>query len=469
MLTTTQFADDYVDALVAQGVALDDAAAFKTTFATQLTDWLGGGDAIPADLAYRLTIALGRMNAETVSRLDWLTGTATGGPNSDGYYEATEPDGTVVPYPCLAKIVEATAKGDPGGVSFTFSTTTTDSDPGAGTLRLNHATMASVDKVFFDNTAKSTASVTAWLDSFDDTPGAVRGLLHMQEAGSEKFLIFNVTGDVVDGTGYRKVPVSYVAGAGGFTNAARVAVIFVPRGNRGAGILSGSGTPSGGLGSDGDIYLDLATGDFFGPKASGSWGSPIVATGLNALVADAVAAAGDAATSETNAASGATAAAGSATTAAGSATTATTKAGEASTSAATASTKAGEASASATAAAASAATALGAPGTQATCADTLAFTKTSKTFTLAQTGKLFAKGLTLNFASAADPTKRMSGALTDFTSSTGAGTVLIDWIADGVTGSANDWIVAVTAPGGSGGSSSASSADAKKLAYFWGA
>lgn len=102
-LTTTQFANDYVNALVAQGVSLSNAAAFKATFAGQLTGWLGGGEAIPADLSYRLTDALNRVNAETASRLDWLTGTATGGPSSNGYYVATAPDGTTFLFPCLAK------------------------------------------------------------------------------------------------------------------------------------------------------------------------------------------------------------------------------------------------------------------------------------------------------------------------------------------------------------------------------
>ena len=43
----------------------------------------------------------------------------------------------------------------------------------------------------------------------------------------------------------------------------------------GNSILSGSGAPSPGLGEDGDFYVDTATSDFYGPKASGSWGSPI--------------------------------------------------------------------------------------------------------------------------------------------------------------------------------------------------
>lgn len=133
-LTTTQFANDYVNALVSQGVTLSNAAAFKATFAAQLTDWLGGGDAIPADLAYRLTEALNRVNAETASRLDWLTGTATGGPNNDGYYIATAPDGTPVPFPSLAKtlaILQAAAGVTNLSATRTATAVTVVSDTGA--------------------------------------------------------------------------------------------------------------------------------------------------------------------------------------------------------------------------------------------------------------------------------------------------------------------------------------------------
>lgn len=37
---------------------------------------------------------------------------------------------------------------------------------------------------------------------------------------------------------------------------------------------TGSGAPASGLGADGDMYLNTANGDVYGPKASGAWGSP---------------------------------------------------------------------------------------------------------------------------------------------------------------------------------------------------
>lgn len=441
-LTTTQFANDYVNALVAQGVTLSNATAFKATFAAQLTDWLGGGDAIPADLAYRLTSALSLVNAETASRLDWLTGTPTGGPNGDGYYTATAPDGTPFLLPCLAKTLQVTAKGDPAGVAFLFATATADADPGAGTLRLNNASAASATSIFVDNTDLNAVSVTAWLDHFDDVAGTYKGLLQIRAATSEAFALYQVNGAVVDGTGYRKVPVAWLAGAGGFTAGQRLAVNFIARGEKGSGILSGSGAPGAGLGVDGDLYLNLSTGDFYGPKASGAWGSPVLATGLNALVAAA-------ATSEANAAS-------SASSAATSATTATTKAGEAAASAtaaagsataaagsaSAASTSASNASSSASAASASASSALGAPGTNATSTTSLTIGTGSKSLTI-QTGKAYAVGQAVVIANTANPLNQMSGVITAHNSGTGALTVNVT--STNGSGTFAAWTVSLTA------------------------
>jgi hypothetical protein len=44
-----------------------------------------------------------------------------------------------------------------------------------------------------------------------------------------------------------------------------------PTGPAGANLITGSGAPAGGTGSNGDTYLDTATGRVYGPKAAGSW------------------------------------------------------------------------------------------------------------------------------------------------------------------------------------------------------
>lgn len=79
----------------------------------------------------------------------------------------------------------------------------------------------------------------------------------------------------------------------------------------GRSLLAGNGAPTNDLGQPGDIYLDLDTGDYYGPKSAGAWGSAILATGLQEKL-DAAIAARDAAAEDAGAAADSAAAAGSA-------------------------------------------------------------------------------------------------------------------------------------------------------------
>lgn len=126
------------------------------------------------------------------------------------------------------------AAGQTAGVPLTFSTTVTDSDPGTGTVRANNATFASITSLFVDNTDANANLITAWLDSLDDRSNAnARGYIRLQSPTNPSvFMEFAVTGPVVDGTGYRKVPVSPISGALPANGAALVAV-FAPSGQDG--------------------------------------------------------------------------------------------------------------------------------------------------------------------------------------------------------------------------------------------
>lgn len=127
----------------------------------------------------------------------------------------------------------------------------------------------------------------------------------------------------------------------------------------------------------------------------------------------------------------ATAASSSATTASTMATTATTQAGIATDMAATATTQA--------------TTAVNAPGTQATSTSTKTPAIGSWSLTLAQTGKTFTLGQWVSISSIAGPTSNwMVGAITAFTSSTGAMTVNVTQ-AQG-SSSLSSWAVLPTSP-----------------------
>lgn len=138
----------------------------------------------------------------------------------------------------------AGAAGATPAMRFAFSTTTTDADPGAGTVRFNNATLASVTSVFMDLLETGGADVTAWLAALDDsTTLNARGYLRFTSVGTQtKWVEFAITGANVDASGYRKIAVGYVAGPGGFTNGETVAVSFSRTGDAGpAGAVAGAG------------------------------------------------------------------------------------------------------------------------------------------------------------------------------------------------------------------------------------
>jgi hypothetical protein len=130
-------------------------------------------------------------------------------------------------------------QGDSGasaGVQFTYSSTTTDSDPGSGVFRFNNATIASVTAGYFDNLDVDGATASTWLDTFDDsTTTTSKGTLLARGIDSpDAWAIFTVTGSVTDGTGYRKLTLTYVASGGTFTGGEVFAFNFSRTGDKGA-------------------------------------------------------------------------------------------------------------------------------------------------------------------------------------------------------------------------------------------
>lgn len=143
--------------------------------------------------------------------------------------------------------MEALVAGYSGTVLYRFSTTTTDSDPGPGIIRFNNAAIGSVTTFYVDNVDEAGVTQTTWLDSFDNTnvgPNCgtilVRSLLD-----NTKFFLGFVNGAIVDGTGYRKVPVSFLSGGGIPADTTNVSVTFIsagPTGSTGTAATATAGT-----------------------------------------------------------------------------------------------------------------------------------------------------------------------------------------------------------------------------------
>lgn len=97
------------------------------------------------------------------------------------------------------------------GLEFTASSTTTDSDPGTGTLRWNNATQASATILYIDNAdGDSTSLATLWASLSAGT------LLTITDASdADVWQLWKVTATPTNGTGYYKFTVSLQAQEGG--------------------------------------------------------------------------------------------------------------------------------------------------------------------------------------------------------------------------------------------------------------
>jgi hypothetical protein len=129
----------------------------------------------------------------------------------------------------------STVQANGRGLFYTFDDTTTDSDPGSGKFRFNNATIASATAAYLDNLDADGATASAILDTWDDagdTGG--RGQLWARSiATPSTFAAFNLTGSVVDGTGYRKLTLTYIGGSGALAAGDDIMVSFIPVGASG--------------------------------------------------------------------------------------------------------------------------------------------------------------------------------------------------------------------------------------------
>ena len=247
-----QVAADKATTVSAKNTAVDAAS--------DAVDAKNAAEALYGDLS---AVSAAKMAAEAAAA------TATGAAGT-----ATTGAGTATTKAAEATAAAAASKSYTGGLGFTFSTTTTDSDPGNGNLRLNNASAASATFLYVDNQDADGLSASAWLDTFDDSASALKGTLYLRDGSTGAFAIFKVTGAVVDGTGYRKIPVSYVTGGGSFTNANRVGLAFAATGDVPTSSAVGYVAKTGAYtvaGTDWGKIIDCTSGTFtlsFGTAAS---------------------------------------------------------------------------------------------------------------------------------------------------------------------------------------------------------
>ncbi len=196
----------------------------------------------------------GHLRIFTVAdRTEYIEAEVSGITDNSTYYtvaiSVTAANGTPTADDIMAVMFERTgnvgATGDAGsngtdganpGLTYTFSTTTTDSDPGAGYLRANNADLSAATALYIDDADANANAVEAELLSWDDVTNATsKGKLVITTPVDGAAVVFDITGASTDATGYVKLAVTYSAGATSFANDAVISVQFAPAGNDGGG------------------------------------------------------------------------------------------------------------------------------------------------------------------------------------------------------------------------------------------
>jgi hypothetical protein len=154
-------------------------------------------------------------------------------------------------YATNASASATTAAGEASAANpkYTFSTTTSMADPGAGILRYNHGTVASVSAIALDELTADTGNpdIEAWLKTFDDSTSTIKGWLRLVEPGTPaNYAVFHVTA-LTDNSGWIQLAVTHVDSNGTFSDTDSIRLMFSRTGDKGDTGSTGSTGNVGGI------------------------------------------------------------------------------------------------------------------------------------------------------------------------------------------------------------------------------
>lgn len=144
-------------------------------------------------------------------------------------------NGIITQINTLASTLNSIAAGTAMAIPYTFSTTTSDSDPGAGYLRLDNATQNTATTIRADLVGSDGSTWTGVIDTFDDSTSAIKGqIMLVNAADATKWIIYNVT-SLASPSGYKNITVSNVSSsaASPFANGDSIILKFTRVGDKG--------------------------------------------------------------------------------------------------------------------------------------------------------------------------------------------------------------------------------------------
>lgn len=133
--------------------------------------------------------------------------------------------------------VETQLSGDTARVGMPYkyaASTTTNADPGAGYFRLNNIDPTLVNEIAISKTDNNGLGSGSWIATWDDSSTLLdRGKVTFRALDGDWEATYQIVDDLIDGTTYWRVPVSYIGKTGTLVANDVAGVVFTPTGDRG--------------------------------------------------------------------------------------------------------------------------------------------------------------------------------------------------------------------------------------------
>ena len=254
--------------------------------ATDVSAWVQSFDDVTGNDTNRGRIRVTKSNALDVWHVWKISGAVT---DATGYTKLalTYIDGAGALADEDKVFLSFSASGEDGaipGYYYKFDTSTADADPGAGDLRFNHATYASVTSIFIDDADANTASTAADVQTWGGSTSTIKGFLHIVDINdSTTYARFKITAAVTDASGYNKITVVHLASNNTFSAADELSVHYTRTGLKGDTGSTGSTAGTSGLG----MTWDNSTADADNGAGKIAWNHATIASATILYVDDA--------------------------------------------------------------------------------------------------------------------------------------------------------------------------------------
>jgi hypothetical protein len=137
-------------------------------------------------------------------------------------------------------------RGVDAGYKYAWSTNTASSDPGAGGIKGNNATIASITSLYISETDGDANAIAAQIATWDDSASTNKARIKIYDpATPTNYAEFFVTGTLTDNGTWDTLPVSYIGSGGTLTNALSVRVLAILIGDKGTTGNTGGTGPRG--------------------------------------------------------------------------------------------------------------------------------------------------------------------------------------------------------------------------------